>query len=213
MPGITLWELEHFYKKEELLDLARTLGVRSSYPKINHLQKAIWKKVNEKSKDLHSLKGRPHDVVKGLLEYCGRKYVKSKQCQCGKCDGRCGPNGYGGCQCPECAANPVALRTGVNVEDQRHVEERDGKRERSEDTGEEEVPMSFSGVSITTKSGVEDVVRFLAYLGLSKVDFAAVVRTEHLVGAVLLEMTEDDLKQVGFTAFGDRKLILRALPL
>ena len=55
--GITLWELEHFYKKEELLDLARTHGVWSSYPEISHLQKAIWKKVKEGSRGLRSLEG------------------------------------------------------------------------------------------------------------------------------------------------------------
>ena len=56
--GITLWELGHFYRRiEGFLDVARALGVRSSYPKVSHFQKVIWRKVNEKSKDLCSLKG------------------------------------------------------------------------------------------------------------------------------------------------------------
>ena len=35
----------------------------------------------------------------GIL-YCGKEYTNNEGCQCGTCDGKCGPNN--GCACPDC---------------------------------------------------------------------------------------------------------------
>ena len=129
-PGITLWELINHYKKEELDDVAKTLMAsklekKRSGRKIipprqsrgaiklreDKFKELLWKKVNEDSNDLESLRGRPRNDNIGILYYCGRRFTTAKQCQCGKgCNWICGPEGTGGCQCPECIRSRVTVR-------------------------------------------------------------------------------------------------------
>ena len=71
----------------------------------------------------------------------------------------------------------------------------------------DETPQVVS-FSLSSSSTVEDVVRFLNGLGLSK-DYTDIVRTQHLDGEVILSVSESDLEAL--TTFGDRRKIVKGL--
>ena len=56
--GISFWELMQHWNKDELHDIAKTLGVKTTL-KERAFKVAIWQLINAKAKDLEALRDRP----------------------------------------------------------------------------------------------------------------------------------------------------------
>ena len=72
----------------------------------------------------------------------------------------------------------------------------------------EEVP---EPITLTAASELEDVALFLKSIKRLSKDYSPLVVKENLLGEVMLEVTETDLKDFGVAVFGDRKLIMKAI--